>query len=215
MLITYHGHAQFLIQLANGYRILTDPFDPNVPWPFRRTQADLVTISHEHFDHTHVEKVDGQPQVIRGLGTQKLPNGLRVTGLPSFHDDAQGAKRGENTITLIEADGLHLAHLGDLGDMPRHEVIEALEDLDLILVPVGGTYTLDAAQAAQLMQLLRPKVIIPMHFKKGEQGFQNIGPAEDFISAMAPMQASRQPLLRVTKEDISQAPELVVLEVAP
>lgn len=215
MLITYHGHAQFLLETASGYRVLTDPFDPKVPWPFKRVKADLVTISHEHADHKHLEKVDGEPQVIRGLGMQKLPNGIRVTGLPSFHDDAQGAKRGENTIMLIEADRLRLAHLGDLGAVPRPEVIEALEDLDILFVPVGGTYTLDAAQAAELMHLLRPRVIIPMHFKKGEQGFQNIGSAEDFLAAMAPMAASRQPLLRVTKEDVGEAPPLVVLEVAP
>lgn len=215
MLITYHGHAQFLLETANGLRILTDPFDPNVPWPYRRVRADLVTISHEHFDHRHTEKVDGDPQVIRGLGVHKAAGGVKVTGLPSFHDDVQGAKRGENTIMLIEADHLRLAHLGDLGDLPRPEVLEALEGLDVIFVPVGGTYTFDAAQSAELMRLLRPRVIIPMHFRKGGQGFQNIGPAEDFISAMAPLAASPQPLLRVTREDIGEAPGLVVLEVAP
>ena len=176
--------------------------------------ADLVTISHDHFDHCHLDKVDGHPQVIRGLNTHKLPSGVRITGLPSFHDDQQGKLRGENTITLIEAEGLRLAHLGDLGAPPHQEVMQALKDLDLIFVPVGGTYTLDALQAAQLMKQLAPRIIVPMHFRKGEQGFQNIGPAEDFLNALAPLSASRQPLLRITKEDVSEAPPLVVLEVA-
>ncbi|MHC1786907.1 MAG: MBL fold metallo-hydrolase [Christensenellales bacterium] len=212
MLITYHGHSEFLLQTASGFRILTDPFDPAVPWPFHRTRADLVTVSHAHNDHQHLEKVDGNPQVIRDLGLHKLPNGMRVTGFPSFHDEQEGLKRGKNTIMLIEADKLRIAHLGDLGAMPREEVLEALEDLDLIFVPVGGYYTIDAQMAAGLMSRLEPRIIIPMHFRQGERGYPVLSPAEDFMQALSPGEISRQPLLRFTHEDVGQVPQLVVLE---
>ncbi len=212
MLLRYHGHAQFLIETASGLRILTDPFDQNVPFPWHPVKADVVTISHEHFDHTCLEKVQGQPAVVRELGAHQPAEGLRVTGYASWHDDQQGAKRGPNRIYLMEFDGLRLAHLGDLGDVPEQPVMDALQGVDILLIPVGGTYTLDPQGAADLCRQLKPRIIIPMHFKRGEQGFQNIQPVEDFLAALAPLAPSHQPLLRITRPDIGEAPGLVVLE---
>ena len=213
MLISYHGHSEFLIQTASGLRILTDPFDPAIPFPFHKTDADIVTVSHAHHDHEHLDKVDGHPQVIREGGVHQPHNGVKVTGLPSWHDNVQGAKRGPNTIYLIQVDGLRLAHLGDLGDMPDEKVLEALEFLDLVFVPVGGTYTIDAKQAAELMARIKPRIIVPMHYRLGKQGLQALSPLDNFLEALLPMAPSVQPLLRFTQEDISQVPPLVVLEV--
>ena len=213
MLISYHGHSEFLIQTASGLRILTDPFDPAIPFPFHKTDADIVTVSHAHHDHEHLDKVDGHPQVIREGGDHQPHKGVKITGLPSWHDSVQGAKRGPNTIYLIQVDGLRLAHLGDLGDMPDEKVLEALEFLDLVFVPVGGTYTIDAKQAAELMARIKPRIIVPMHYKLGKLGLQALSPLDNFLEALLPMAPSVQPLLRFTQEDISQVPPLVVLEV--
>lgn len=213
MLITYHGHSEFLLETESGLRILTDPFDPKVPFPYRETTADIVTVSHEHHDHCHLEKVKGKPVVVRGVASFCPAPGATITGYPSFHDDQQGALRGANTIFVIEAEGLRLAHLGDLGAFPSEEVIAGLKDLDVLMVPVGGTYTLDAERAAAFTRRLAPHIIIPMHYKEGKRGLQNIGQADIFLHALAPMLPSRQPLLRVTKEDISEAAGLVVLDI--
>lgn len=213
MLITYHGHSEFLLETEDGLRMLTDPFDPSVPWPYRETQADLVTCSHGHFDHAHLEKVQGKPIVLRETGTHTPMPGVRVTGYPSFHDDQGGTKRGSNVIFVYEVESLRIAHLGDLGARPEQEVLNALQGLDILLIPVGGTYTLDAEQAAALVRDLRPRVTIPMHHRQGEHGFPNIGTAEELLSHFPEHTPARQPLLRVTKGDIGEAPPLVVLEV--
>ena len=213
MLITYHGHSEFLLETEDGLRILTDPFDPKVPFPYRETAADIVIISHEHHDHNHIEKVKGRPAVIRGVASFCPAPGVTVTGYPSFHDDHHGAQRGPNTIFAIEAEGLRIVHLGDLGAFPAEEVIAALKGADVLMVPVGGTYTLDAARAAAFTKQVNPRVIIPMHYKEGVKGLQVLDPAETFLNALAPTLPSRQPLLRISKEDIGQAPRLVVLDV--
>ncbi len=212
MLIRYHGHAQFLLETSEGLRILTDPFPQEVPWPYFEVQADVVTSSHDHFDHCHFDKVPGEPAIVSDLEPRQVAPGVLITGYPSFHDDQQGALRGPNIIYVIQAEGLRIAHLGDLGAVPEDSVLKALEGVDVMLIPVGGTYTLDAKEAAQLVRRLKPRVTIPMHFKKGEHGLENIAPAESFVQAMLPAKPSHQPLLRVTREDISEAPDLVVLE---
>ena len=212
MLITYHGHSEFLIETGAGLRILTDPFDPAIPFPFHQTSADIVTVSHAHHDHQHLEKVEGRPQVIRESGEHHPHKSIKVTGLPSWHDTSKGGKRGPNTIYLFQCDGLRMAHLGDLGDIPEEKVLQQLEFLDLVFVPVGGTYTIDGRQASALISRIKPRIIVPMHYKLGSQGLQALAPLEDFLAALLPLAPSRQPLLRFTQEDISQVPPLVVLE---
>ncbi len=213
MLIRYHGHSEFLLETEGGLRLLTDPFNETVPYPYRETRADIVTVSHDHFDHSCLAKVKGSPRVLRGTGSHSPAPGLSVTGYPSFHDDRHGAQRGANTIFMIEAEGLRIVHLGDLGALPDESVTQALRGADLLLLPVGGTYTLNAEQAARYARLIAPAVIIPMHYRDGSRGFQNIESIDTFLSASAPLTPSRQPLLRITGEDIGQAPRLVVLDV--
>ena len=123
MLIRYHGHSEFLIEGAGGLRILTDPFDPRIPFPQKRVKVDIVTISHEHLDHCYTDKLLGEPRQVRGPGAHEPAEGLRILGVDSFHDDARGSKRGHNTIFILSLEGLRLAHLGDLGSAHGFHII--------------------------------------------------------------------------------------------
>ena len=214
MLITYHGHSEFMLETEEGLRILLDPYDPSVPFPFHEVEADIVTCSHEHADHNYIEKVRGKPIIIKDLGLQKTAPNITITGYPSFHDEVQGAKRGTNIIYVIQAEKLRIAHLGDLGAMPDENTLSALQGVDVLLVPVGGTYTINAMQAAELAKRLNARITIPMHYKKDDEGLQNIGSVDGFLEAMLPLTPTNQPLLRITHQDIGEAPRLVYLAVS-
>lgn len=211
MLITYHGHAQFLLETADGYRILTDPYNAETGYPMHPVKADAVTMSHGHADHTEVSKVQGNPLLLRELGPHTLPHGIRVQGYQSFHDDKQGTLRGLNTCFVIEADGLKIAHLGDIGALPDDTLARALRGVDVMMLPVGGHYTIDAQQAAQIVQDSGARIAIPMHYRNDKGGYEVIATVDGFTRLMpAP---SHQPLLRVTKGDLSEQPRCVVLEI--
>lgn len=173
MVITYHGHACFTLE-SGGYTVAIDPYDEHVPG-FRplSLKADAVYCSHGHGDHSYVQAV----QILEGKSSP-----FTVTDIQGFHDDARGAKRGLNTMRVFEAEGLKAAHLGDIGCMPPAEDLEKLKGLDVCMVPVGGFYTIDAAQAKELMDILQPRVIIPMHFRLGSLGLGPIAELDAFTS---------------------------------
>ena len=181
----------------------------------RRVKADIVSISHHHFDHNHTEKVDGKPIIIDTEGLHSPLPGIRLTAVPAFHDPEGGALRGSILCTRVEADGLSVLHLGDLGAMPDEELAKNLFMPDVLLIPVGGFYTIDAKQAGELIQRLQPRVVIPMHFRNDKGGFANISTLSPFLEAMQPAQPSYQPILRVTRGDLSEQPRLVVLDIQP
>lgn len=213
MLITYQGHSQFLLESAQGLRVLTDPYDQRANFPVTEVTADVVTVSHSHGDHNYTQKVLGNPMIISTAGVHTLPGGARAEAFPSFHDDSEGSKRGSNLLFKIHLDGLTIAHMGDLGHPLNEEQVNFLQGTHILLVPVGGFYTIDAAQAKVLVEKVGPKMTIPMHYKTPQGGLTNIAPVEDFLHLMEPRTPSRQPLLRVTKEDLSQQPDLVVLKI--
>ncbi len=163
MQVTWLGHSCFRIESREGTVIL-DPYrDGSVPGLSNlRESADLVLCSHGHDDHCGTECV-----TITGEGKV----GLKITAIPSFHDSHKGMQRGKNTIHLIEGEGYRIAHLGDLGcDLTADQKKELL-NLDLLMIPVGGFFTIDARQAAALVGELKPKTVIPMHFHSTEKGF--------------------------------------------
>jgi L-ascorbate metabolism protein UlaG (beta-lactamase superfamily) len=162
MRITWLGHASFLIE-SGGKKLVTDPFD-KIGLPFPSVEADVVTSSHSHFDHNAVNLVSGSPQALSGPG--EFGEGpFRITGIPTFHDESGGSERGDNTVYVIEAEGLRVCHLGDLGHSLSAEQESALGRVDILMIPVGGTYTIDAPAAAQVAGSLRPSVVLPMHYK--------------------------------------------------
>ncbi len=163
MKIRWCGHACFQLTYENGIRVVLDPFG-DIGYPLLNVEADLVTVSHDHFDHNEVSAVKGNPQVFKEPGEYEV-EGIKITALPTYHDTTEGSDRGGNLIHVLEGEGMRLAHLGDLGHELSDEQIHALGKIDILLTPVGGHYTIDAATAARHVEKIRPKVVIPMHFK--------------------------------------------------
>lgn len=172
MKITWIGHSCFRVE-KDGYAVVIDPYeDGSVPGlkPVRE-KADLVLCSHEHGDHNarHLVKM-----------TCNGTSPFRITELSTFHDDAKGTQRGKNTMFLLDDGETKLAHLGDLGCEPKPEQLEMLKGLDCLLIPVGGFYTIDAEQAAALVEKIKPRMVIPMHYRSGRFGFSVIGTVDAF-----------------------------------
>ncbi len=172
MIITYYGHSCFTLE-SQGFRIAVDPYRDYVPgYDKLELEANEVYCSHGHDDHSWVQAV-----ALR-CGGGSSP--FTVTEIAGFHDDVSGAKRGPNMMRVFEAEGLRVAHLGDIGCMPPEEDLAKLKGLDACLVPVGGFYTIDAKQAKALMDELKPRVIVPMHYRLGQYGFAEIGELSAF-----------------------------------
>ena len=212
MLIQHIGHAEFLITLESGFRIVTDPYDASTGYPVRKIEADGVLVSHHHHDHDAVENVSGYPQIIDSAGVHTFSPGLRVTGLTADHDDAEGSKRGKTLLFLLEAEDLRLAHLGDLGCLLDADQLEALGQVDILLIPTGGIYTLDAAGALEVVRQLDPRIVIPMHYRTEYNADWPIGPVEQFTALFPPSEVRfGGQALRVTKADLPCHPRIIVL----
>ena len=180
MKLKWLGHSCFAITLDNGKVIVTDPYDDSVGYPPLRVGADLALSSHGHFDHNCFDAVDGDPEIIDRPGVYE-GFGARITGVPSWHDDVHGAKRGPNVIFTVEADGLTLTHLGDLGHLPEtREQIAAVEGADVLLIPIGGTFTITTPQAVELIGRYRPAAAVAMHYRNRYCGF-HIADSAEFI----------------------------------
>lgn len=178
--ITFLGHASFKIK-GKRMSVVTDPFDERIG-KFPKTDAEVVTVSHQHGDHNMVDKVTGTRKVIEGPGEYEI-SGTSFIGVPSFHDEKKGELRGKNIIFVIEMDGLKVAHLGDLGHMLSDKQVEQIGRPDVLLIPVGGVYTIDAKTAVDVVQALEPKIIVPMHFQvKGLALSKTLGSLEDFLA---------------------------------
>ncbi|MFC1977634.1 MBL fold metallo-hydrolase [Chloroflexota bacterium] len=164
MKIKWLGHATFLIISNTGTRIITDPYAPNERLTYGeiKESADIVTVSHEHFDHNNVAAVGGNPEVVRGAAKVK---GIEFKGISTYHDDTDGTQRGSNIIFCFEVDGVMICHLGDLGHPLSDKQVAEVGKVDILLIPVGGNYTIDAKVATEVASKLAPKVIIPMHFQ--------------------------------------------------
>ena len=159
------GHSCFAITLDDGRVIVTDPFDDSVGYPPLHVTADIALSSHGHFDHNCFAAVEGDPEIINRPGVYER-SGVTITGVPSFHDEVRGAKRGENVIFVVEAGNMKIVHLGDLGHQPdTPEQKAAIKDADILLIPIGGTFTITTPEAVKLIETFRPRVAIAMHYQ--------------------------------------------------
>ena len=161
--IKWLGHSCFMMTDKSGTRILTDPYDPSIGKELEPVEADIVTISHEHHDHSYLHAIKNKPEIVNKVGEFNI-NGIRIRGFLTKHDDKDRALRGENRMYLFYIDGMRVLHAGDLGAIPAVN-IKRYREIDVLLVPIGGTYTINSLQALELANLLKPKVVIPMHYK--------------------------------------------------
>lgn len=210
MIFTCIGHAKFLIELENGLRIVTDPYDVTCGYPVTPVSADVVLVSHGHHDHNAVETIPGVPRVIDTAGTYDLGDGVQVVAVEAFHDDAQGAKRGKTLLFSLRAEGLNAVHLGDLGHLPEPAQCEAIGDADVLMIPVGGFFTIDAAQAKETAELLHARIVLPMHYRTAANAGWPIATVGEF-TALYGKPCEELDLLRVAAGDMMCQPEVAVL----
>jgi len=177
MKIKYLAHASFLITSESGVRIVTDPYTPGggIKHGEIRESADIVTVSHEHGDHNNAAAVRGNPKVARGSAEVK---GIKIRAVPTVHDDKGGSQRGKNTIFCFSVDGVKICHCGDLGHELTAEQVKEIGGVDVLMIPVGGFFTIDAKTATKVGEQLKPKVIIPMHYKTDKLDFPIAGVEE-------------------------------------
>ncbi|MBR3335174.1 MAG: MBL fold metallo-hydrolase [Clostridia bacterium] len=211
MLIKHIGHAEFLVETESGVRIATDPYDAGCGYPLRKVKADIALISHHHHDHDAVENLKGSPRMIDTAGKFTPEPDVKITAIRGFHDDAEGAKRGETLMFLIETEGLRIVHLGDLGCALNEEQAEILKAPDVLMIPVGGFYTIDAEQARETASRLGARIILPMHYRTEYNKDWPISDREAFISLYDPAEiCGEAEALRVTRGDIEYQPKVVV-----
>lgn len=210
MIFTCIGHAKFLIELENGMRIITDPYDATCGYPVTPVQGDVVLVSHGHHDHNAVDTVPGTPRIISQAGVYDLEDGVSIIAVEAFHDDAAGAKRGRTLLFSIRAEGLNAVHLGDLGHLPTQEQAEELGTVDVLMIPVGGFFTIDAQTARETAELLSARVVLPMHYRTKANADWPIAPVEAF-TGLYEQPCEELDLLRVAKGDLMCQPEVAVL----
>jgi len=211
----WFGHSAFLLAAVDGTRVITDPYVPgsfngDVEYGPIREMADATTVSHHHQDHDGVARLPGKPKVFDRPGSYRA-GAFVVIGVETFHDAARGAQRGRNTVFVCEADGLRVCHCGDLGHILSAEQAAAIGKVDVLLVPVGGTFTVDAAGAREVATQLAARVIIPMHYKTDKLRFDIAG-VEDFTRGQKKVKRIGASEVELSASRLPPVPEVWVLE---
>jgi len=215
MRIKWLGHSAFQLTAADGTSVITDPYVPGsfsgaVKYDPIRETADAVTVSHHHQDHDGVSHLPGKPKVFEGKGTFKVAT-VSISGFETFHDANEGAGRGRNTVFVFEADRLRVCHCGDLGHVLTLQQAAAVGKVDVLLVPVGGTFTVDAAAAHKIVEQLAARVTIPMHYKTDKLGFDIAG-VDGFVQGKANVKRVGSPEVELSAGKLPAKPEIWVLE---
>lgn len=217
MNIVWYGQSCFQISSSQGKNnhisMLIDPFEEKIGLKLpRKLEADVVLITHEHDDHSNIKKVSGSPLVIDGPGEYDI-KGVYIKAIPAFHDDSQGEKRGSITIYTIGTEQLKLCHLGDIGQKElTSEQLEEIGDVDILMLPIGGTYTIDAKDAIKIMAQIEPKITIPMHYKLAKLKIKLDG-LDKFLKALGIKSPADLPRLSIKKKDISsEEAKIIVLK---
>jgi L-ascorbate metabolism protein UlaG (beta-lactamase superfamily) len=214
MKIKWLGHACFLITSNGGVRIITDPYavGGGIQYAPVTEAADVVTVSHDHGDHSNVSAVQGKPEVVRDSG-KKAAKGIQFKGIVTSHDASQGTQRGSNTVFCFTIDDLKLCHLGDLGHVLSPGQVTQIGAVDILFVPVGGLFTIDATVAGQVCDQLKPRVIIPMHFKTPKCAYPIAG-VEDFLKGKKNVRKIAGSEVGFEREKLPAATEIVLLQSA-
>lgn len=211
MNIYWFGQASYLIKTANGKRLLIDPFDDSIGYTPFKGSVDLVTISHNHYDHNFTGFIENNPTIINSLGNHTT-DFCEVTGIKSFHDETKGSQRGDNIIFKYVIDGITLCHLGDLGHDLDDETLKEIGNVDILFIPVGEVYTLDVKTASKVAKKINPRFIVPMHYKTK---FLNIplSGVDKFLVEMKEYICENTAVFSVDKDNFCDKTKIVLIDV--
>ncbi len=207
--ISWLGHSCFRVRGSHAV-VITDPYPPSLGYSLGKPSARIVTISHQHPGHSYVQGVSGEPKLVTRPGEYEI-SGVLIIGIATFHDRERGRERGRNTIYVIEVDEISVCHLGDLGHVLTAEQVEEIDNVDVLLLPVGGMSTIDAPMAAELVRQLEPKVVIPMHYKTQALNWE-LEPVERFLREIGVKEVSPQPKLSVTRSSLPASTQVILLD---
>ena len=217
MQIVWKGQACFSVVVSRGkqeqIKILIDPFEDSLGIKLPSQEADVVLITHGHFDHNNVKIVKGDPFIIDSPGEYEVKS-VFVQGIPSFHDDVQGKERGANIIYTVTTDGITICHMGDFGQKElTPEQVEKIGQVHVLMIPVGGTYTIDGKEAGKIISQIEPKIVIPMHYALPKLK-PNLAPVSEFLQVMGKKGLEPQAKITLKAKDVSEKMaemEIVVL----
>ena len=210
--IKYLGHASFLLK-GKTDSVVMDPFDKSVGLKFPEVSAGIVTVSHDHPDHNAVSQVEGSPLVLNIPGEYEK-NGIRLTGFGVYHDNKRGEERGRNTLFRVDVDGISVLHCGDLGHTLFEELTEEIGEIDVLLVPVGGFYTIDSKTALEVIKSIEPSIVIPMHYQtdKHSPTFADVAPLSEFLKQMDITAVEPVKKLTLKPGDFGEEMKVIVME---
>lgn len=211
--IKYLGHSSFLFRNKQA-KLITDPFYPEYTGlKFPKTEADIVTSSHDHKDHNYIEGIKGSPLVLTWPGEYEK-GGVRIKGFATFHDEKEGSERGNNVVYKFEIEGMSILHCGDLGHLLSSDMVDAIGNIDVLCVPVGGVYTITPAQALKVVNSIEPSIIIPMHYKQdglNPSVFEALQPVDAFLKEISAEGSEVVDKLTLKKESLDGSEQKVVV----
>lgn len=208
MEISWLGHSCFKIR-GKQATVITDPYPPDLGYSLGKLTAHIVTVSHRHPGHSYVQGIGDEPRLVTGPGEYEI-NGVLITGIATFHDRERGQERGKNTVYLMEVDEVSVCHLGDLGHVLTAEQVEEIDDVDVLLLPVGGVSTINAPIAAEVVRQLEPKAVVPMHYKTEALSWE-LEPVDRFLKEIGVKQIASQPKLSFTKSSLPASTQVFLL----
>lgn len=215
MKIKWYGHAAFQITTEKGTRIIIDPYESGsfsgaLSYGKIEDKADIVITSHDHADHNYIKDIPGKYNHVNKAGAYEIKD-VKIKAIPSFHDSIGGKKGGNNLILAITADGLNLVHMGDIGHSLDAELLKKIGKVDILLLPVGGFFTVDAAMAQKIMNDIKPSITVPMHYKTEKCNFP-ITPVEDFTKNQSNVRVLKESDIIIKKDTLPKEPEIIVLQ---
>ena len=207
--IKWLGQSCFLITNERGINILTDPFDNSLGYHMTKEKINIITISHEHYDHNNTMGIKGKPVVLKGP-VNRDTHKIIFKGISSYHDSVYGKNRGENTIFMIKTDQMALCHLGDLGHLLDAEQLEQMNHVDILFIPVGGYFTINSAQAEQVINQVGARIVIPMHYKTDAIKW-SIDPVSVFLDEKKNIKIISENSFEISSSTLPEKPSIFVL----
>jgi len=212
MKIKWLGHSCFLFTASSGFKIITDPYksDSNIAYEEIKESADVVTVSHEHFDHNNTRAIRGNPVILRKSAEVK---GINFKAIAAYHDNAYGKQRGNDTIFCFSIDGVKVCHMGDLGHLPDEWQMAEMGPIDVLLIPAGGFFTLEPDDVNRVIVKIKPRVVIPMHYKTEKVKLPIVG-VDDFLKGKTNVTRLDASELELKPETLPAATQIIVLKPA-